>query len=58
MAPLIEYWNEGSAKEQEQHGAVDLNLQAAWNRLHQRSVYLNSLVLLAGLCVLGLAHQS
>ena len=32
MAPLIEYWNEGSAKEQEQHGAVDLNLQTAWNR--------------------------
>ena len=44
-------------KEQEQRGAVDPNLQAAWNRLHQRSVYLNSLVLLAGLCLLGLAHQ-
>jgi len=44
-------------KEQEQHGTVDPNLQAAWNRLHQRSVYLNSLVLLAGLCLLGLAPQ-
>jgi hypothetical protein len=44
-------------KEQEQRGAVDPNLQAAWNRLHQRSVYLNSLVLLAGLCLLGVAHQ-
>jgi len=44
-------------KEQEQHGAVDPNLQAAWNRLHQRSVYLNSLVLLAGLSVLGLASR-
>lgn len=44
-------------KEQEQRGAIDPNLQAAWNRLHQRSVYLNSLVLLAGLCVLGLASR-
>ena len=44
-------------KEQEQHGTVDPNLQAAWNRLHQRSVYLNSLVLLAGLSVLGLASR-
>ena len=44
-------------KEQEQRGAVDPNLQAAWNRLHRRSVYLNSLVLLAGLCVLGLASR-
>ena len=44
-------------KEQEQHGTVDPNLQAAWNRLHQRSVYLNSLVLLAGLAVLGLASR-
>ncbi len=44
-------------KEQEQCGALDPNRQAAWNRLHQRSVYLNSLVLLAGLCLLGLAHQ-
>ena len=44
-------------KEQEQRGAVDPNLQAAWNRLHQRSVYLNSLVLLAGLSVLGPASR-
>lgn len=44
-------------KEQEQRGAVDPNLQAAWNRLHQRSVSLNSLVLLAGLCLLGVARQ-
>ena len=44
-------------KEQEQRGAVDPNLQAAWNQLDRRSVYLNSLILLAGLCVLGLVHQ-
>lgn len=42
-------------KEQEHHGAVDPALQAAWNRLHQRSVYLNSLVLLAGLGLIALA---
>lgn len=41
-------------KEQEQRGAVDPDLQAAWNRLHQRSIYLNSAVLLTGLCLLGL----
>lgn len=44
-------------KEQESRGAVDPALQSAWNRLHQRSVYLNSLVLLAGLCLLGLASR-
>jgi len=44
-------------KEQESRGSVDPVLQAAWNRLHQRSVYLNSLVLLAGLCLLGLASR-
>ena len=44
-------------KEQESRGAVDPVLQAAWSRLHQRSVYLNSLVLLAGLCLLGLAGR-
>jgi len=44
-------------KEQEQRGDVDPNLQAAWTRLHRRSVYLNSLVLLAGLSVLGLASR-
>jgi hypothetical protein len=44
-------------KEQESQGAVNPALQVAWNRLHQRSVYLNSLVLLAGLCLLGLANR-
>jgi hypothetical protein len=44
-------------KEQESRGAVDPALQAAWNRLHQRSVYLNSIVLLAGLCLIGLANR-
>jgi Domain of unknown function (DUF4149) len=44
-------------KEQELRGTVDPALQTAWNRLHQRSVYLNSLVLLAGLCLLGLAGR-
>jgi len=44
-------------KEQESRGAVDPSLQRAWNRLHQRSVYLNSLVLLSGLCLLGLASR-
>ena len=43
-------------KEQESRGAVDPVLQTAWNRLHQRSVYLNSLVLLAGLCLVWLAR--
>lgn len=42
-------------KEQESRGAVDPVLQRAWNRLHQRSVYLNSLVLFVGLGLLGLA---
>lgn len=44
-------------KEQEARGAVDPRLQRAWNRLHQRSVYLNSFVLLAGLCLLGLIQR-
>jgi hypothetical protein len=44
-------------KEQGSRGIVDPALQKAWNRLHQRSVYLNSLVLLAGLCLLGLATR-
>jgi hypothetical protein len=43
-------------KEQESQGAVDPALQSEWNRLHQRSVYLNSLVLLAGLCLLGVVR--
>ena len=44
-------------KEQESWGTVDPALQHTWNRLHQRSIYLNSLVLLAGLCLLGLAIE-
>ena len=44
-------------KEQEQHGVVDATLKRAWDRLHQRSLYLNSLVLLAGLCMVGVARQ-
>ena len=44
-------------KEQESRGAVDPALQGAWNRLHQRSVYLNSLVLLAGLYLLVLISR-
>ena len=44
-------------KEQEQRGAVDARLQAAWSRLHQRSIYLNSIVLLGGLSLLGVARQ-
>ena len=44
-------------KEQEQQGAVDAALKQAWDRLHQRSLYLNSLVLLAGLCLVGVARQ-
>ncbi|MGZ8423264.1 MAG: DUF4149 domain-containing protein [Nitrospira sp.] len=44
-------------KKQEQRGTVDPELQAAWSRLHQRSIYLNSIVLFGGLCLLGLARQ-
>ena len=44
-------------KEQESRGAVDPALQTAWNRLHQRSVYLNSMVLFAGLCLIWLAPR-
>jgi len=44
-------------KEQESRGVVDPVLQNEWNRLHQRSVYLNSLVLLAGLSLLGLVRR-
>ena len=44
-------------KSQESEGVLDPVLRAAWNRLHQRSVYLNSLVLLAGLCLLGLSSR-
>lgn len=41
-------------KEQESRGAVDPVLQAAWHRVHQRSVYLNSSVLLAGCALIAL----
>ncbi len=42
-------------KEQESRGAVDPVLKASWERLHQRSLYLNSLVLFGGLWLVGLA---
>lgn len=41
-------------KEQESQGAVDPALQASWHRVHQRSVYLNSSVLLAGCALMTL----
>jgi hypothetical protein len=41
-------------KGQESDGAVDPALQAAWHRVHQRSVYLNSSVLLAGCALIAL----
>ncbi|MEQ1792712.1 MAG: DUF4149 domain-containing protein [Nitrospira sp.] len=41
-------------KEQESREAVDPVLRAAWHRLHQRSVYLNSSVLLAGCALIAL----
>lgn len=44
-------------KEQERKGSVDPVLQAAWARLHQRSLYLNSLVLLGGLWLVGSIRQ-
>jgi hypothetical protein len=44
-------------KEQEQRGTVDPELQVAWSRLHQRSIYLNSIVLFGGFWLLGLARQ-
>ena len=47
----------GSAQEQEQQGDVDPVLQAAWTRLHQRSLCLNSLVLIGGLCLVGMIRQ-
>lgn len=40
-------------KDLERRGDVDPVLQAAWTRLHQRSLYLNTLVLLGGLCLVG-----
>ena len=44
-------------KEQGEQGVVDATLKQAWDRVHQRSLYLNSLVLLAGLCLVGVARQ-
>lgn len=54
-APLTPHSNamRDRLKEQERQGAVDPVLQAAWNRLHQRSLYLNSLVLVGGLWLVG-----
>jgi hypothetical protein len=43
-------------KEQQSRGAVDPCLQLAWNRLHQRSITLNAMVLLAGLCLIALVR--
>lgn len=43
-------------KEQELRGAVDPDLQIMWNRLHQRSVALNSMVLLAGCILMALVR--
>lgn len=40
-------------KQQELAGSVDLALQRNWQRLHQRSVYLNTLVLFCALGLLG-----
>ena len=43
-------------KEQESRGAVDPGLQRAWNQLHQRSIYLNSIVLVAGCILIALVR--
>ena len=43
-------------KAQESEGTVDPALQAAWHRVHQRSVYLNSSVLFAGCALIALIH--
>lgn len=43
-------------REQESRGAIDPGLQTAWNRLHQRSVSLNSMVLLAGCILIALVR--
>jgi hypothetical protein len=44
-------------KEQEARGVVDQALRQSWDRLHRQSVWLNSLVLLAGLLLLGLSSR-
>ena len=43
-------------KEQEESDSVDPRLRTSWNRLHQRSVSLNTVVLIVGLILLGLTH--
>ncbi|MCK6494564.1 MAG: DUF4149 domain-containing protein [Nitrospira sp.] len=54
LSPLTPRSNEmrDRLKEQERQGAVDAQLSAAWTRLHQRSLYLNALVLFGGLGLL------
>ena len=42
-------------KQQELHGLVDSGLRESWERLHRRSVSLNSAVLIAGLILVGAA---
>ncbi|BFU89114.1 MAG: hypothetical protein NTAFB01_03010 [Nitrospira sp.] len=44
-------------KEQKLHGLEDPLLKEAWERLHRRSVSLNSAVLIAGLILVGVAGQ-
>ncbi len=44
-------------KQQELHRAVDSALKKSWDRLHRRSVVLNSLVLLAGLILIWTAGR-
>ena len=44
-------------KQQKLDGAVDPGLMKEWDRLHRRSVVLNSLVLLAGLILIWTAGQ-
>lgn len=44
-------------KEQELHGLEDLALKEAWDRLHRRSVSLNSAVLMAGFILIGIADH-
>jgi hypothetical protein len=54
-SPLTPMSNEmrDRLKQQELMGSVDLTLQRNWQRLHQRSVYLNTLVLFCALGLLG-----
>lgn len=43
-------------KEQESEGIVDPLVRAAWHRIHQRSVYLNASMLLAGCALIALVR--